>query len=67
MSLAGHVCETPDCGAAATLQCPKCLSLGIQGSYFCSQDCFRGFWKEHKVLHDLISEYCRMVGYQCLD
>lgn len=56
MSLAGHICETPDCGAAATLQCPTCLKLGIQGSFFCSQDCFKGNWKSHKVLHDLISE-----------
>lgn len=50
------ICETPDCGAASTLQCPTCLKLGIQGSYFCSQDCFKGNWKQHKVLHDIISE-----------
>ncbi|KAK7870712.1 hypothetical protein R5R35_009865 [Gryllus longicercus] len=47
------VCETPGCGAKAKLQCPTCLKLGIQGSYFCSQDCFRGNWKAHKVLHKL--------------
>lgn len=47
------VCETPGCGAAAKLQCPTCIKLGIQGSYFCSQDCFKGSWKSHKVLHKL--------------
>jgi methionyl aminopeptidase len=26
------------------LQCPKCLSLGIKDSYFCSQDCFKKNW-----------------------
>jgi hypothetical protein len=31
------VCETPGCNSAAKLQCPTCIKLGIQGSYFCSQ------------------------------
>lgn len=52
----GHKCETTGCEAEATLQCPTCLKLGIAGSYFCTQTCFKGFWKQHKVLHDLISE-----------
>lgn len=47
------VCETPGCSAPAKLQCPTCIKLGIQGSYFCSQDCFKGSWKSHKVLHKL--------------
>jgi len=33
----GRVCETPGCNSAAKLQCPTCIKLGIQGSYFCSQ------------------------------
>jgi hypothetical protein len=32
-----RVCETPGCNSAAKLQCPTCIKLGIQGSYFCSQ------------------------------
>ncbi|CAH0753147.1 unnamed protein product [Bemisia tabaci] len=44
-------CETPGCDLDAKLQCPTCVQLGIQGSYFCSQDCFKGNWKNHKVLH----------------
>lgn len=37
----------------ASLQCPTCLKIGIKGSYFCSQDCFKGSWKTHKVIHQL--------------
>lgn len=48
-----HKCETPSCNNNATLQCPTCLKMGIQGSYFCSQDCFKGSWKNHKVIHAL--------------
>jgi hypothetical protein len=32
-----RVCETPGCNSVAKLQCPTCIKLGIQGSYFCSQ------------------------------
>lgn len=31
------MCETPGCMTDASLQCPTCLKIGIQGSYFCSQ------------------------------
>lgn len=38
-------CLGADCeNDAGTLQCPKCLSLGIKGSFFCSQDCFKKNW-----------------------
>lgn len=30
-------CETEGCSKDAKLQCPTCIKLGIQGSYFCSQ------------------------------
>ncbi|MGH0154503.1 UNVERIFIED_CONTAM: hypothetical protein FKN15_029398 [Acipenser sinensis] len=30
-------CETDGCSSEAKLQCPTCIKLGIQGSYFCSQ------------------------------
>lgn len=32
-----RVCETAGCSSEAKMQCPTCLKLGIQGSYFCSQ------------------------------
>ncbi|KAI9757534.1 MAG: Methionine aminopeptidase 1 [Lichina confinis] len=35
---------------AGTLQCPTCLKQGKE-SYFCSQDCFKKSWPEHKALH----------------
>ncbi|TGZ56680.1 methionine aminopeptidase 1 [Temnothorax longispinosus] len=53
MSIALGMCETPGCNAVASLQCPTCLKIGIQGSYFCSQNCFKGSWKTHKVIHQL--------------
>lgn len=56
MSANDCVCTTPDCGKKATLQCPGCLKIGIQGSYFCGQDCFKGYWKVHKIIHALASE-----------
>ncbi|OXB55860.1 hypothetical protein ASZ78_002971 [Callipepla squamata] len=46
-----RVCETAGCSSEAKLQCPTCLKLGIQSSYFCSQECFKGSWATHKLLH----------------
>ncbi|WPH05126.1 Putative methionine aminopeptidase, type I [Acrodontium crateriforme] len=46
------VCLGTDCeNEAGALECPTCLKNGIQGSYFCSQDCFKKNWGEHKALH----------------
>nr|KAF6392873.1 methionyl aminopeptidase 1 [Pipistrellus kuhlii] len=46
-----RVCETDGCSSEAKLQCPTCIKLGIHGSYFCSQECFKGSWATHKLLH----------------
>ncbi|XP_062902965.1 methionine aminopeptidase 1 isoform X1 [Mobula hypostoma] len=46
-----RVCETDGCDREARLQCPTCIKLGIQGSFFCSQECFKGSWSTHKLLH----------------
>lgn len=59
-----HICETTKCGKEATLQCPTCLKLGIPGSYFCSQPCFKGFWKEHKLIHAVIAGLCNKILYR---
>jgi methionyl aminopeptidase len=32
-----QVCITSGCSKAASLQCPTCLKMNIQGSFFCSQ------------------------------
>ncbi|EEB13749.1 predicted protein [Pediculus humanus corporis] len=52
-SLDSRICDTPGCSSVAKLQCPSCIKLGIQGSFFCSQDCFKGTWKSHKLLHKI--------------
>ncbi|KAI5861221.1 methionine aminopeptidase 1 [Durotheca rogersii] len=36
---------------AGNLQCPTCLKLGLEKSYFCSQDCFKQAWNQHKSIH----------------
>jgi methionyl aminopeptidase len=44
-SPAKRKCLRADCeNDAGTLQCPTCLKLGIQDSFFCSQDCFKLAW-----------------------
>ncbi|KAL6716585.1 Methionine aminopeptidase 1 [Lecanora helva] len=42
--------------AAGSLQCPTCLKLGIESS-FCSQDCFKRSWSQHKSIHKSNSLY----------
>ncbi|KRT83730.1 Peptidase, partial [Oryctes borbonicus] len=46
-------CESTGCNAPAKLQCPTCIKLGIQGSFFCTQECFKSNWKTHKIIHAL--------------
>lgn len=43
-------------GDASSLQCPSCIKLGIAGSFFCSQDCFKSSWAEHKTVHKKVSK-----------
>lgn len=45
-------CETPSCNKPAKMKCPTCLKIGIE-SFFCGQECFKGYWKSHKILHVL--------------
>lgn len=33
------------------MQCPSCIKLGINGSVFCSQECFKLVWPKHKLIH----------------
>ncbi|KAK7111849.1 methionine aminopeptidase 1-like [Littorina saxatilis] len=51
-----RVCETPGCDREAKLQCPTCIKLGIQGSFFCSQACFKDSWNNHKQVHKKAKE-----------
>lgn len=51
-------CLGADCeNDAGTLQCPKCLSIGIKGSFFCSQECFKKNWVCHILLLDILMSY----------
>ena len=36
-AVAIRTCESPGCQQPAKLQCPTCIKLGIQGSFFCAQ------------------------------
>ena len=47
------VCETEGCAKPSKLRCPTCVKLGIPGSFFCSQECFKGSWKSHKGIHSI--------------
>jgi methionyl aminopeptidase len=51
------LCRTANCEKPATLRCPTCKELGVpeQGG-FCSQECFKGSWDEHKLLHKTVKE-----------
>ncbi|KAI9101141.1 peptidase M24, structural domain-containing protein [Phlyctochytrium arcticum] len=44
-----YACEA--CGLPAKLRCPTCMKLGIEGSHFCTQECFKKNWGEHKSKH----------------
>lgn len=46
-----EICKTEGCELAASLQCPTCLKLGIKGSFFCNQVCFKQSWDSHKAVH----------------
>ncbi|XP_043245875.1 methionine aminopeptidase 1-like [Amphibalanus amphitrite] len=47
----GRVCETPACNKSASLQCPTCLKNNLPPTFFCSQECFKSSWKDHKAVH----------------
>jgi hypothetical protein len=44
-------CATPNCSKVATMQCPTCIKMELEPTYFCGQECFAGFWKFHKMTH----------------
>ncbi|KAI8960092.1 methionine aminopeptidase [Daldinia sp. FL1419] len=52
VDLVKETCLSSGCeNEAGSLQCPTCLKLGIKSSYFCSQQCFKSAWAEHKEIH----------------
>eukprot|EP00053_Salpingoeca_punica_P006845 m.63883 g.63883 ORF g.63883 m.63883 type:complete len:384 (+) comp13885_c0_seq1:51-1202(+) len=54
---ASRSCATTGCGKPASMQCPNCIKLGVtEGSFFCSQDCFKSSWEQHKAVHKKAKE-----------
>ncbi|KAG1756816.1 methionine aminopeptidase [Suillus paluster] len=56
MSSVTVLCQSTNCphgNPPSKLECPTCNKLGIRGSFFCGQECFKGNWKTHKIIHDL--------------
>ncbi|KAJ7094259.1 peptidase M24, structural domain-containing protein [Mycena epipterygia] len=49
--------ECPNGNPPSRLECPTCNKLGIRGSFFCGQECFKSgcesSLKTHKVIHNL--------------
>ena len=51
------VCNSIGCGKPATMHCPTCKEIGaIDESHFCSKECFKGFWEQHKSVHKRYKE-----------
>ncbi|KAH9946189.1 methionine aminopeptidase [Epithele typhae] len=51
-------CQSSSCPNGhppSRLECPTCHKLGITGSFFCGQECFKANWKTHKIVHDLVT------------
>ncbi|KAJ1727475.1 Methionine aminopeptidase 1 [Coemansia sp. BCRC 34490] len=49
-----NTCNASGCDKPAKLQCPTCIKLELgAASFFCSQECFRGSWAQHKAVHQV--------------
>ncbi|KAJ7172509.1 peptidase M24, structural domain-containing protein [Mycena filopes] len=61
--------ECPNGNPPSRLECPTCNKLGIQGSFFCGQECFKAgcestaqfqdpelIYKTHKIIHSLVQQ-----------
>ncbi|PBK84699.1 methionine aminopeptidase [Armillaria gallica] len=56
MSQPAILCQSTTCpngNPPSKLECPTCNKLGIRGSHFCGQECFKAGWKTHKIIHTL--------------
>jgi hypothetical protein len=54
----GGGCASPGCDKVVEqrLACPKCMQLGLQPVYFCSQECFKENYSSHKQVHTLAKQ-----------
>ncbi|KAK2192267.1 hypothetical protein NP493_35g02008 [Ridgeia piscesae] len=55
-----HMCESNECGSEAKMKCPTCIKLGIDGSWFCSQECFKANWSDHRKVHKKAKEEAQL-------
>ena len=55
---AAGACASPGCTNVVEqrLACPKCIQLGMHPTYFCSQDCFKKNYSDHKKIHALAKQ-----------
>ncbi|KAJ7632586.1 peptidase M24, structural domain-containing protein [Roridomyces roridus] len=61
MSIACQSTDCPNGNPPSRLECPTCSKLGIRGSFFCGQECFKAGCnaltrlskKTHKIVHTL--------------
>lgn len=44
-------CGVPGCPKPASLQCPTCLKMDLEATFFCGQECFKAAWPIHKLTH----------------
>ncbi|CDS05260.1 hypothetical protein LRAMOSA07789 [Lichtheimia ramosa] len=52
VSTTESICSAVSCDRPAHLRCPTCVKQNIvEGSSFCSQDCFKKSWGVHKAAH----------------
>lgn len=50
-ALESGMCATPGCLKGGTMACPTCIKAGLPPTKFCSQECFKSYWNEHKKVH----------------
>ena len=58
-----HVCATKNCGKPAEMACPTCLKLGLAPIRFCTQECFKASWNEHKAVHKEVKKQKEETKY----
>ncbi|RKP17846.1 methionine aminopeptidase, partial [Rozella allomycis CSF55] len=57
------ICHLESCQKEAKFQCPKCVKAEIRDIYYCSQDCFKADWPEHKKRHQEAGQYNPWPGF----
>ncbi|EQC40262.1 methionyl aminopeptidase [Saprolegnia diclina VS20] len=67
--VSNSVCASPGCGKPAKMACPTCKKLGVPAniSSFCSQECFKSYWPQHKGFHKIFTQSQttdKFFGYQ---